>query len=431
MDKNTPFGEIVFNATREEAKKFLRISSKYSSIPEIVDHIAYLQSSIKDYEGSIDTLSRLLKSVNDVESAYAIQSNLATLYNKVNDPIAALKYLDSNARISNSVEIELEKSLSHYFLGDYKKSEEILNNLLHQDITEDIRNRVLYNLAIYEIEKGNFKKGYLQYIDKGHRIKVWPTQQQAMIPLWKGEVEPGKTILIHGEGGIGDEIIGIRFAKLIQQLGMVTVWKTNNKDLKTVFNRNGYKTILSMNELEADNVAQCMAMYLPALLDLDANEIWNEVYLTPDQSYIEKWKKLLPAGDKIAVRWQGNMHYDQDLHRSIPKESIERLNYKGTKISVQIDDSVEWAFNPEINTIEDTLAILSLCNDGLITSCTSVAHMAAAIGVRTIVCPPIAYYYVWAENSRWYGDHVTIIKQKNHKDWDSVISQVQRKIDDK
>lgn len=426
---DSPFAQIAFYAEREDAKTFLKIAATNLTDLNYLDHVAQIQSKIKDYDNCICTLKKELTITKDLESVYAIRTNLATHYNKINDPHSALEHLNINLALHTSPDLEMEKALAHYFLGDYESSERIMKSILTKDLPEQFLNRILYNLAIYEIENGDFRKGYYQYIEKGHRVHIWPTQQLAMIPLWKGEVEAGKTILIHGEGGIGDEIIGVRFMNHIKKLGMRPVWKTNNEQLKTVFNRNDYETISEYNELESDNTAQVMAMYLPVYLNLDT--VWDSAYLKPCELHIKKWKQILPSGNKLAVRWAGNTNYEQDLHRSIPIDKIKNLSYCGTKISVQLGETVDWAFNPDIATIEDTLAILSLCSDGVVTSCTSIAHMAAASGVKTIVCPPIAYYYVWAKGVKWYGDHVSVIKQTIWKDWDTVFDRVQEKIDGK
>ena len=426
----TPFSLIVSNCNnKEKASIFLEIAAENLYDLSLLDHVAQLQSSIKDYNASINTLNKMLAGTNDKTATDAIKANLAVMHNKINEPFKALEYFNEiPADISNL----MEKALSYYFIADYKSSEKIMRKIAEiPNLPDEIRNRVEYNLAIYEIENGNFKEGYFQYIDRGHRNNIWPIQQLAMVPIWRGEIESGKTILIHSEGGIGDEIIGIRFMNKIKQMGMRPIWKTNNKDLKEVFNRNGYETIIDYSEIDAENIAQCMAMFLPTLLNLDKDDVWFGTYLTADPVYIEKWKKILPEGNKLAVRWQGNTHYEQDLHRSIPKTYIENLNYNGSKISVQLEEKTDWTFNPEINSIEDTLAILTLCNDGLISSCTSVSHMAGALGIKTIVCPPIAYYYVWAKESKWYGDHVRVIRQENWKDWGSVFKRVQERINDK
>lgn len=430
MNIDTPFAQVALRSINSDAKKFLSIAAAHLDDIEQLDHVAYLQSVIKDFEGCIKTLEKELKLANgNVQLLYLIRSNLATIYNKTNDPLSAIELLNLNLELNSSEELLMEKALSFYFLGKYEESEKIMRMLLEDKrLSEQYRDRVEYNLSIYDIENNKFKEGFRKYVEKGHRINIWPTQQRVMIPQWNGEVEQGKTILIHGEGGIGDEIIGVRFMNHIKKLGMNPVWHTNNADLEKVFNRNGYQTILDYEQIDSDNVAQCMAMYLPIILNLNEDELWTESYLTPCEEHVKKWKEILPKNErKLAVRWQGNTNYEQDLHRSIPVEYMKDLVYDGIKINLQIDQKVDWAFNPEIKSIEDTLAILSLCEDGVISSCTSVAHMSASMNLkRTIVCPPIAYYYVWSKNLNWYDiNNVYVMRQTEWKNWKSVFDKVQ------
>jgi len=425
MNNISPFAQIVNNSkSKDEANIFLKIASNNLDNIELLDHIAQLQFHIKSYYDTIETLKKMLNIANTEENILSIRLNLASTYNKTNDPVNALSQLEKMP--SNNMSVQMETALSHYFLGEYSKSESIMKNLLCiPNMQDNVKNRIEYNLSIYEMENGDFKTGYYQYIEKGHKIHIWPTQQIPMIPLWKGEVEEGKTIIIHSEGGLGDEIIGVRFMNNIKKLGMKPVWKTNNKDLYSVFNRNGYHCVLDYSEIDTFNAAQVMAMYLPIYLNLDKDSLWESVYLTPSLEYLEKWKNILPAGRKLGIKWQGNNSYDQDLHRSIPQNKLENIEYDGVKINLQLEEEFknDWSYSPEINSIEDTLAILYLCDD-IITSCTSIAHMAGAIGNNVVVCPPIAYYYVWANGIKWYGDHVKIIKQKQHNNWDKVFEQI-------
>lgn len=429
MDSNSPFVQIALSLNEYEAKNFLRTSSQHLSNLHYLDHIAEIQSHIKDYEGCIETLSRELGYTQSPQEVYSVKTNLAVIYNRYNDPLKAIDNLDYLLDLAYSPDLELEKGLSFYLLGKYNESEKIMRKLLQLNLPDEFKARVEYNLAIYELEKGDFKTGYFQYIDKGHKMNVWPTQQRAMIPLWKGEIDKNKTLFIHAEGGIGDEIICFRFAKFIKKLGMRVIWKTSNKDLKSVFDRNGVETVLDYSEFEAENVVQCMAMYLPHLLKLDKDDVWFDTYLEADPKYIEKWRKILPNEKKLAVRWRGNTGYEQNLHRTLPVDKLKNLKYDGIKINIQIDEPVDWAINPDIEDIEDTLAILNLCEDGVVTSCTSVVHMAGALGVKTIVCPAVAYYYVWAKGCNWYGDHVKVVRQEKWNDWDSVFEKVQGHLD--
>ena len=416
-----------------EAKIFLQIAEKYCDRIDFLDQIAYLQSEIKDYEGSIKTLTKTLRFAQNQQQKYSIRANLAKVYNHLNNPELSLRYSNENLELSqgNDLDTLMEISFSHYLLGDYSKSESMMRELIRKEnLPDNIKGRVLYNLGSYDIEAGKFKEGLKGFIDIGHKIGIWKHREIDGIPLWNGNIDKNKTLLIHGEGGIGDEIINVRFIKLIEQRGMKCVWYTNHKDLKEVFNRNGFKTITDPKELEdlsPFSHIQCMAMYLPILLDLEENKVYFGKYLEPSKEHLEKWKKILPSGRKIGLKWSGNPNYEQDLHRSIPYTIVEKMKIDGVKINLQLEKELEQPgmFNvgSQINNIEDTLAILSLC-DEVITSCTSIAHMAGSMNLKCKVFPPIASYYVWLGNKKWYGNNMKVYRQTKHKDWNFVLEKV-------
>ena len=412
------------NNNLEEAKQFLNIVSNNSKELIVLDRAGFLQSEIKDYKNCINTLKKCLEVARNPAEKFAIRANMAKMCNHINDPMVSLAYSKINQSEQFDYDTQMEMAFSYYLLGNYEQSEKMMRELItHTDLPDNVRGRVEYNLGSYDIEHGQFKKGLKGFIDVGHKIKIWPERLIPNVPVWKGEDISGKTLVIHAEGGIGDELINVRFVNNLKQLGANPIWITNSKDLEVVFNRNGIETKLPA---KPDNVVQCMAMYLPILLDLDKDKLWTGAYLKPSQEYVDKWKNILPAGKKLAVKWSGNPHYDQDLHRSIPLEHINNIQYDGTKINLQLEPSLyqENMFNAgkHITNIEDTLAILSLCDD-LVTSCTSIVHMNGALGKNGIVCPPIASYYVWLGSegkSDWYDDSLKVVRQKNHKDWKFV-----------
>lgn len=419
----------------KEAKIFLDIAAKHNYEVSILDEIAYLQNEIKDYIGSVNTLKKCLASTNNPQEHYAIRANLAKMYNHLNEPQLSLNQSNINLQISKSEDYDtlMEIAFSHYLNCNYELSEKMMRELIEViDLPESVKGRVLYNLGSYDLEHGKFKDGLKGFIDVGHKINIWPNQERAMIPLWDGSAQEGKTVLIHSEGGLGDELICIRFMKMIEKLGMKPVWYTQRKQIIPALERNGFTCITDYKQADLSDAVQCMAMYLPILLDIDKDQLWNGPYLTASQEYIDKWKTILPEGRKLAVKWFGNPFYDQDLHRSLPLDFIHNIEYNGTKINLQLekDYQQENMFNAgeHINSLEDTLAILSLCDD-VVTSCTSIAHMTGALGHRGIVCPPIASYYVWLGNknnkSDWYGDNLSVFRQTKHKDWSCVFEKVQ------
>lgn len=426
MSNNYPVLDYVISSCRsqnklEDAKKFLKIAGDNANDLAMLDRVAFLQCEIKDYISCVENLKKCLQMTNDKDTKFAIRANMAKMLNHLNRPAESIAYSKLNQAERFNYDTLMEMSFSYYLAGDYAESEKMMRELVtHKDLPEDVRGRVEYNLGSYDIERGNFKKGLRGFIDVGHKISIWHTKYIPNVPVWNGEDISGKNIIIHAEGGIGDEIINFRFCENLKKLGATPIWNTNHRDLQTVFERHGVQT--SKPE-SFDNAVQCMAMYLPILLDLNKDQLWNGPYLKPSEDYLDKWTSLLPTGKKLAIKWTGNPFYDQDLHRSIPLEHIQNIKYDGIKVNLQLEPEL---YQPDmfnageyISSIEDTLALLWLCDD-FITSCTSVAHMNGAIGKNGIVCPPIASYYVWLGDAKWYDNSLKVVRQTKHKDWKFV-----------
>lgn len=432
MSSNTPLIDSIILSCKsknnlEDAKTFLSIAARNCDNLEQLDRIAFLQSEIKDYKNCVDSLKFCLSLAHDNNSKFAIRANMAKMYNYLNEPMMSIAYSKMNKEYAFDYDTLMEMSFSYYLMGNYVESEKMMRSLVNdQNLPDEIRGRVEYNLGSYDIERGDFKKGLKGFIEVGHKIKIWNDRYIPNVPVWNGENILDKNIVIHAEGGIGDELINVRFIDNLKKLGANPIWITNSKDLVPVFNRNGFNTSLDIKSVDTINTVQCMAMRLPILLDLDETQLWNGAYIKPSEEYITKWNSILPNGKKLALKWSGNPHYDQDLHRSIPLAIIDKIAYDGTKVNLQLESDFfqDNMFNAgiHINSIEDTLAILWLCDD-LITSCTSIAHMNGSMGKNGIVCPPIASYYVWLGTngySKWYDKSLRIVRQKEHKNWKFV-----------
>lgn len=417
---------------KTDAVNILKLAARNCTDLAVLDRIAFLQSEIKDYHSCVETLRACLLAATTAEQRFSIRANAAKMYNHLNDPLVSLTFSNMNAAVKPELDTQMEIAFSHYLSGNSAESERIMREMARQEsLPDSVRGRVEYNLGSYDIEAGNFKRGLRGFIETGHRIGIWPDRCVPDIIHWDGSNPANKTIIIHAEGGIGDEIINVRFMRTLVERGANPIWITGNTQLSAVFNRCGYKTVNSIAEIPATALAgarQCAAMQLPILLDLDADQLWTGPYLTPSAEHIEKWNKLLPHGPKLVVKWSGNPAYDQDLHRSIPLAEIRDIKFDGTKINVQLepefDQPAMWNAREYIHSIEDTLALIWLC-DNLVTSCTSIAHLCGALGKTGTVCPPIAAYYVWLgtgdrQVSNWYANNLRVVRQRKHRNWHHV-----------
>lgn len=418
-----------------QAIQLLNTFSKYATRMEEFDNLGKCYNDIKHYQEAIKWAEKALVIAPNNDALYACRSNLAKLHNCINDPEKALFYININEKITpNDYDILLEKAFCLFLLNRKKESLSILESILKQEnIPDNVRDRVVYNMATHDMYKGDYKRGLRRFTEVGTTLKMW---QSTKLPLqkWDGIIRLGRTIVIYAPGGIGDEFINVRFCEDFTNLGMNPLWYTDRKELVPIFARSGVNCITSLKGLPSDAV-WVHGMAVPTLLDLEPYQLMRKPYITPNPEYIKKWENIINSNKiKVGLRWAGNAEYDHDLHRQLPIIDLYKQikNENCDYFSLQRDSGAELVsdldgvldLQNELKTFEDTLAVLSLL-DVFITSCTSVAHASAAMGKRTIVLVPIAAYYVWI-GGHWYGDNVTVIFQETPRSWQQSINELQQ-----
>lgn len=422
------------------AETLLDTFSKYSDNILQIDELSNLYYEVKAYEKSAEKSEKALTMATKPEEVFAVRSNLAKIYNHLNEPQKALNNICQNLPLVQEgsapyYEMKMEEIFSIYLLGKHNECEEKLKEMLKQDLPENIRDRVNFNLGTYEMERGMFKEGFAKFTRGGRKVGVFKKiNPPANIKEWDGKIDASKKLLVLHRGGIGDEIINIRF---MNKIGMEYVWVCSNKHLVPVFKRNGFNVVSSIKEVgDLNEHMYCSSMDLPYLLGLDKEDLGREAYLKPSEEYLEKWKDI---NGGVGIKWSGNPYYEHDLHRSLLLDdimsvlgnrngvySLQKENYNGVEEYSNVIDLHEG-----METIEDTLAIIWNL-DFVITSCTSIAHMAASMGKKVFVLPPISCYYVWLGRkdgkSDWYGDWCTVIRQSECGKWDNELKILKDKI---
>jgi len=310
----------------------------------------------------------------------------------------------------------------------------------HPDISEDILRsqpeqddaRVMFNLGWHEMRHGNLKKG-LQMMDAGRFIKVFGLER---IPgeIWRDQDLTNKTLLFRCENGLGDQIMNFRFAKDFQAKGARVVVSCEPA-LMPLFSRHGF---ICVNSIGLENVHYdywVPAMSVAHILDYDAYNFPGQAYLTakPKQLYAK------PGTMKIGIRWAGNPMFEHEQHRKFdPQTLIDLHKLDGvTLYSLQRDqdlvDGLPFAdLRDQMKTFEDTASIIQEL-DLVITSCTSIAHLAGALGKETWIIVPVMPYYAWAERketSVWY-DSVRLFRQQEYGKWDEPLNAVRAALEER
>ena len=170
----------------------------------------------------------------------------------------------------------------------------------------------------------------------------------------------------------------------------------------------------------------------------------NTAYLRPDAGLVEKWRARLATveGFKVGVAWQGNPAFYSDRFRSIalaefaplarvPGVRLIRLQQQDRAEPVSAENEsvpmISWVdeMDAQGNAFMDTAAIMASL-DLVITSDTSIAHLAGALGVPVWVALSIGPDWRWLlarDDCPWYPT-MRLFRQTRLADWSDVFERM-------
>lgn len=323
----------------------------------------------------------------------------------------------------------LDQALEYSIHGD-PRGKNILLSLNQNDP------RVKFNLGWYDMRDGSLYEAH-KNLEYGRLLNVFGGAKNINAPIYDGSSLAGKTLLFYCEGGYGDEIINIRFAKNFHDLGAKVIVGCS-KELFPLFENLPY--INSM--IDRDVCSKVYHHYwVPAMsailyLKLEYSCLSNDPYLN---IFNKRWVPKNKSKFKVGLRWSGNPKFEHEQHRKFPiQKMLDITKIEGaTYYSLQRDNDlmenmpcIDMIY--EMKTWKDTAEIIASM-DLIITSCTSIAHLSAAMGKETWVIPPILPYYIWAppqNTSPWYKN-VKLYRQSEYGNWDAPFEQIKTDLKNK
>jgi len=428
------------NKEDQQVISLLETFGKYASTFEEYDDIAKSFFNTKIYDRAMVYGEKMMVTAYSNDQMQVARSNLINIYNHANYPEKAMRLINLQEKVNpNDEATRLEKAYSYFLLNQKDQAEEILlAELERTDIEEETRTKIEFNLGTYDMWNDKFQQGLRRFLIEGEKLDYW---RKAKLPFkfWDGGILPGRNIVLYAEAGIGDEIINVRFMKHLTDVGMNPIWYSERQDIVDIFNENGFKATSQRRDItDLENPVWTYPMSLPVYLNLQYKDLWYGPYLNTLLEYDKKWEWMHShkARLKIGVRWEGNPDYDQDLHRSVPlagiMNALEGVN--GIYYSLQRDTGLEQLeaypqisdLSDRLETFKDTMSVIENL-DVVITSCTSIVHMAAAMGKKTILLSPISSYYTWTHNqprSPWYGENLTVFRQMKPRSWEEPLQEL-------
>jgi tetratricopeptide (TPR) repeat protein len=428
---------------KELTSQVLQAFGKRAETFQQYDDVAKIFFEIKDFSNAITYGEKALKLTKTKEEKYTTSKNLINAYNQNNYPEKAITQISKiKSQNPQDTELLLEETFSYSALNQKEKAEKLLFNLIKKPLPEEIERKAYHNLSGYYFGKDDIHTG-LQHFLKAGEVEAYKNRELPPFPKWDGTVTPNQTIVIDSQCGAGDEIIHIRFMKHLKELGLNPIWTTTRKDIQKLFQYNGFHTELVWDNPEfPKNSKWVYALALPYYLNLQVKDLGQTPYLQPLPEKEEQYSYLKEDTNyKIGMFWNSGSGFEQAHFRSIDTEPLfDTLSKtKASLYSLQLPDQKPpegydvKTFDILNRDFTDTFSLVSQM-DLVITSCTSIAHIAAAQGKKVCVFVPIMEYYVWTSStgkSWWYGDNVHLFKQKKPRNWDEPLKQLGEFLNDR
>lgn len=291
------------------------------------------------------------------------------------------------------------------------------------------------NRAMALLLTGDFERGWHDYEWRWQAETFTSVRRDFARPRWEGSPFAGRTILLHTEQGMGDAIQFARYVPIVAARGG-TVVLACQRELKRLFHGlEGAAQVVSYDDV-ADFDCHLPLMSLPGIFATRLETIPAAIpYLKADAGLARRWGERIDRapGLKVGIVWHGNPLQRVNRARSCPPALIGRLAaIPGVSAFSLQKEPGEGGIPAGLTDLgrdfadfADTAAAMSRL-DVVVSVCTSVAHLAGALGRPIFVMLGFAADWRWLqgrEDSPWYPS-ARLFRQSALDDWAGVIERV-------
>jgi hypothetical protein len=323
------------------------------------------------------------------------------------------------------VEHDLDRQLTAGKRGDFTEGWRLAEKLQSE---EPDNLRAVYNRGWYLHNQGKILDAY-KAMDEGRKVGVFgnappnvPTSQ------WDGKAKG--VVLLNLEGGLGDQIHQIRYAKNIADRGCTVVVACSGQLVQLFTKVEGVTAVVQHEAAFGvfhDFWVAGMSAVVPLGLELKA---------LSGKPYIHRDGVERSAKKRIGLRWQAGTMFEHEHNKTFPYE----LMFEAVKgldvefISLQRDEGADarpvWVKEVPLDNWGDTKAAIDSC-DLVISACTSVSHLSAAMGVETWVITPVLPYFLysmmWGDRTPYYND-MKLFRQEEFGKWEAPFELIKQRL---
>ena len=269
-------------------------------------------------------------------------------------------------------------------------------------------------------------------------------------PLWLGEAPiAGKTVLLYCERGLGDTLQFCRYALMVARLQAKVILQVQAPLAALLRSLSADIRVVSETEVLPHFDVHCPLLSLPLVFKTSLDTIPAPGrYLGTDAGKVEHMRgrlneaAVLPGNARrtgtlhVGLVWRGDAGNPDDRNRSIELRHLLPFLPPGLLyVSLQkevtpaernfMDAHSLGAFLDNESDFVDTAALCE-CLDLVVAVDTSVAHLAAALGIRTWILLPFNPDCRWLldrTDSPWYPA-MELYRQTLSGDWSAVLARV-------
>lgn len=394
---------------------------------------------LKQYENALDSYDRAIKFDPKYEEAW---SNKAVALKELLRFEEAITHYDQALHLRpNYPEALTNKGIS---LHELKQFDEAISCYDQALSLKPDHHEAFWGKSLSLLLQGNFDEGLPLYESRWNSTIVGAIAGKRSFnkPNWTGvESLHGKKIFIYGEQGLGDFIQFCVLTKALSDLGAQVILEVPQTLFGLMKSLDGVTQLVVKGENIPPHDFCCPLLSLPLALKINMSSLPLGVsYLAGDPKKVEVWKDRLGVTKKtrVGLVWSSSSGFKDDHKRSLSLEKfITALPHEGYEyicLQKEIKEcdaefldahkNIQF-FGEELNDFSDTAALIE-CVDLVISTCTSVPHLSAAMGKKTWVClsfTPDWRWFLGREDSPWYPS-VRLYRQSAIGSWDAPLAKI-------
>ena len=366
-----------------------------------------------------------------------VLSNLSIAYKNAGQPEKALKIVEKACEIDPTAEALANHSGFFTNSGTPDKTIALCEKAIALKPQLAVAH---WNLALALLEKKEWARGWDEH-DWGLSKQQGATSMRVDreiggLPYWDGT--QGKAVAVYGEQGIGDEIM---FSSMLPDMAKQnTIVFECHKRLKHLF-EHSFPGLTCYGTREDNQMVWPNNHQLDYRVSIGSLGKWfrrsDDAF--PGTPYLRA--ESSPKGEKfrVGISWTGGAKPGRIMTRSVPlswwrsildNRDVEfvSLQYTDCEADLELMEKQGYSIRqyPEIKADDyyETAKIVKSC-DLVISICTSVIHLAGALGVPCWVMVPNkpAWRYGVAGGMKWYRS-VRLYRQNKDESWMPVVERV-------